>query len=178
MSGIVDLKKTPQKSDTSAPIREVQAFQPMSWEAPEFTEYEKSRVWYIALFGVAALLVLAMVLVKNYIAAALFVLLAPVVYLASAKKPRVLNFGISGKGVQIGDRLYPYDDLQSFWIFYEPHMDRAELSLRSRKAVMPYVRLPLGSQNPAVVHALLSRFLPERKHADSVVDAMARRAGF
>lgn len=150
----------------------------LSWEAPEFDTYKKSRGWHVALFGIAGLLIFITVLLENYTAAAFFGIAAAVVYLYGNKEPRVLTFAISGKGIEIAGRLYVYESLRSFWIFYEPHARRSELSLRSNKTLMPYIRIPLGSTNPVTVHALLSRFLPERKHADSVADTLSRKAGF
>ena len=181
VSHVVDLKKaTPQAiaqenqpKTGSSPLP-----QSLNWEAPEFDAHEKSRGWHAALFGISGILILLMALFKNYTAAAFFGIAGAVLYLYGNKEPRVLTFTISGKGVEVAGRLYPYDSLRSFWIFYDPHMRRSEVSLRSNKTLMPYIRVPLGSTNPATVHALLSRFIPERKHADSVADTLSRKARF
>lgn len=183
---IVDLKKSQAKTASSAisiPQESAvntdgaKAPEALTWKAHEFAMYRKTFVWFAGLWGAAGLIVLVMILLKNYTAAALFAIAAFVMSLYGKTQPRVMIFGVSSQGVRIGERLYLYSDLRSFWIFYEKGV-RAELSLRSNRALMPYVRAPLGDMNPAKVHAALSRYLPERKHADSAVDALSRHIGF
>ena len=183
VSPIIDLKKTAQgKSEktvnpSAGTSEKGAAPEAITWQAPEFTMHEKGFWWYGALFGITGLLVLASILLKNFTAAALFMLSAAVVYLFAQKSPRALTFTADARGVQIDGRLYAYDALRSFWIFYDPP-HRAELSLRSRSLLMPYVCAPLGSINPAHLHRLLTRFLPEAKHAQSLADSLSQRAGF
>ncbi|MDP3964019.1 MAG: hypothetical protein Q8Q39_06020 [bacterium] len=178
---VVDLKNK-DRSEVGVqknPTQGVQASSPeaLRWEAPEYITSPKSHIWYGGVISVAALVVLAMALLENYTAAVFFVIATFIVTLYAAKEPRVLEFEIDGRGIRIDERLYAYEELRSFWIFYEPGV-RTELSLRSKKTVMPYVHAQLGKVNPAKVHALLSRYLPERRHADSFVDNVSHRIGF
>lgn len=178
---VVNLKKsTVQGGAASAGVPQSSAisqFQPITWETPEFVTTVKTRTWYGALFGIAAIIVLLMVWLQNYTAVVFFVLSAFMVYVYSKKLPRSLKFGVTGRGVLVGDRTYLYEDLRSFWIFYEKGV-QSELSLQSNKMVMPYIHIPLGQTNPARVHVLLSQFLPEQKHENSAIDAISRSMGF
>ena len=180
---IIDLKKTAQGENGKAVNRfaeiseKATAPKIITWQAPEFAVHGKSFRWYAALFAATGLLVLVSALLKNYTAAALFMLAAAVVYVFAQKSPRVLVFAVDARGVRIDGRLYAYDALRSFWIFYDPP-GKTEVSFRSRSMLMPYIRVPLGSTNPAQLHRLLTRFLPETKHAESVADSLSERAGF
>ena len=175
---VVDLKKTERQDPApKAASVETEDGAPLSWEVPEYDANKKSPAWYAAIYSAAALVIGVMIWIENYTAAAFFSIAAFVVTLYASKEPRMMTFGIDGRGIRVGDRLYVYEDLRSFWIFYEPGV-RAELSLRSRKVGIPYIRIPLGNVNPAKVHLMASRFLPERRHADSVIDDFARHIGF
>ena len=182
-SPVVDLKKNEQGKggNTAGRVLETSgknaAYEVLTWQAVEFAAHEKGFWWYGLLVGATAIVVLVSVLLKNYTAAVLFVLSAVIVALFAQKSPRMLTFTADARGVQIGGRLYAYDALRSFWIFYDPP-HRADLSLRSRSLFMPYIHIPLGSINPAQLHRLLSRYLPETKHAQSLADSLSQRAGF
>ena len=93
------------------------------------------------------------------------------------KKPREINLAITAKGIKIDKTLYEFDNLKSFWIFYEPPQIK-ELSLRSKKTVMPYIKISLGEQNPVEVRQTLLKYLPERRHKESLVDNLARSLRF
>lgn len=193
---IVDLKKptaekpaaaTPQVSPTPPPALPPEAsrdqpgsapFKPFfTWEAAEFENREKPRSWYLTLAAVAGALMALALWRQDYFAAALLAIAAGVVWLFAKQEPRLLRFAITSRGVQAGPRLYLFDDLISFWIFYDPP-HRKELSLRSKHLLMPYVRMALGDADPVALREHLLRFLPELKHQESVVDAFSRRIGF
>jgi hypothetical protein len=184
MPEVVDLKKPVSKKENAAPARSGEdkndrdAFQPVLWQAGEFDSGEKERGWHLALVLITVAVVALMILYDNYTAVVLFMILAMVIYIYSKKEPRILDFGVTERGVKVGDRVYVYSELISFWIFYDKKAGRSELSLRSRKALMPYIRIPLGDTNPATVHKALTRFMPEIKQRDSLTDAWARRVGF
>jgi hypothetical protein len=152
--------------------------QSVSWIAPEYGFEPKSPRWFLAAFLVGALLIAAMIWMENYTAAAFFGLAVVLIAVYAKKEPSLTEFGVGSSGIRIGDRIYEYADLRSFWIFYDKTIGRSELSLRSRKVVMPYIRVPLESINPAVVHAILSKYLPERRHSDSVSDVISQQIGF
>lgn len=178
---IVDLKNGGGKGESAdnaqANTASVSKPQELNWEAAEFSTPEKSRVWFGILFAGTVAVVGCMIWLQNYTAAVFFVLAGFMIYLYSTREAHRVHFAVTHGGVRVGGRLYAYEDLRSFWIFYEKGV-RSELSLQSHKALMPYIRIPLGQTNPARVHALLSRYLPEQKHADSAIDAFSRSVGF
>jgi len=85
----------------------------------------------------------------------------------------MIEVTISGQGVQINNRLFPYETLQSFWIFYRPG-DIKEVSFRSQKIVMTHIKVPLGNQDPNTVRKLLLEFLPEKPQKELLIDTITR----
>jgi len=149
----------------------------IEWAAPEFEYYQKSKSWFIVGGSIAALILLWALWSNNI----LFALVIGLAYFSLAvfamKKPRQLQLSVDFRGVRIDNLLYSYDDLKSFWIFYNPPFTK-ELSLRSRKKLMPYVKIPLGDESPVEIRKILLKYLPERKHKESAVDNLAKMVGF
>ena len=149
----------------------------IEWTALEFKKYKKGKRWFVLPALIALIVIIAAILLKNLLLVIATILTVFVVYIYAKKEPRKIKFSISGNGVQIDQVVYRFEDLKSFWIFYEPGKVR-EISIRSKKAFMPYIKIPLGEQNPAEVRRLLLKFLPEKKHKESVIDEWTRKSGF
>lgn len=195
MPQVIDLRKTkknPKKTSQEPPTKSAKKTKrikvktsktkkpgptKIEWTAPEFKKYKKGKKWFIlpALIGLGILIIA--ILSKNFLLAIATILAAFVVYLYALKKPRKIKFSISGKGIQVAKNIYRFEDLKSFWIFYEPP-EVKEISIRSKKTFIPYVKIPLGDQNPVEIRKFLLKFLPERRHPESVIDEWMRKARF
>lgn len=149
----------------------------LEWTALEFKKYKKGKRWFVLPALLALAVIIAAILLKNLLFVIATILTVFVVYIYARKEPRKIKFSISGNGIQIDQTVYKFEDLKSFWIFYEPP-EVKEISIRSKKAFMPYIKIPLDDQNPAEVRRLLLKFLPEKKHKESVIDEWTRRSGF
>ncbi len=132
----------------------------IEWQAPEFEKHEKGPKWFI-LVGIFALAIFTISLfMKNYIFAAMIIIAVFTIFIYALKEPRVINFKIDGKGIAIAQKLYSYSDLESFWIFYEPPQIK-ELSIKSKKWLMPFLKIHLADQNPLPIRQALIKFIPE-----------------
>lgn len=149
----------------------------IEWTAPEFTKYKKEKSWFISLGIIILALIVIAIILKNFLLVIGLILAAFVIYIYAQKEPRKIQFSISGKGIRADQNIYKFEDLKSFWIFYNPP-EIKELSLRSKKMLMPYIRIPLEDQNPVEMRKLLLKFLPERRHKESIIDTWARRIRF
>lgn len=170
MPQVVDLRSKKIQPKTSALTK-------IEWVAPEFTKYKKNTSWFIWLIFIALVIIIIAIILKNFLWAIITILAAFTIYIYATKEPRKIKFSISGQGIQIDQKIYKFEDLKSFWIFYEPP-EIKEISLRSKKNFMPYIKIPLGDQNPVEVRKILLKFLPERKHKESIIDEWAKRIGF
>ena len=149
----------------------------ISWEAPEYAYSKKSPDWYWAV-GIFTIGFFVVALVFNNFLFGIFMLLGGfTIALYGARQPRVVRFTISAEGIRIENRVYPYESLKSFWIFYHPPQVK-ELSVESQKLIMPQIKIPLGDTNPAEVRAYLQQFISERQQEESLIDTMTRFLGF
>lgn len=150
----------------------------MSWSAPEYAQPKNSYERAVLAGIVAAGFFAGSLIIKNYLLAAIIVLTYAILYVYSVRKPLMINFALTPRGFKIGNRLYEFEDLKSFWIFYEPPHQK-ELSLESKKVMMPFIKIPLdGGINPAELRRQIIKYIPEKKQEESLTDIMARRLGY
>ncbi len=164
------------KKEKHAP-REGAALPRISWRTPEFVYYEKSPDWYWALAIVTLALMAVAILQRDFLFGVLIVISSFAVLLYSVRRPKTVTIILSGAGVQIDDRLFSYDTLKSFWIFYRLGEEK-ELSVHSDRVVAPHIKIPLGPTNPNEVREYLLSYLPEQKQEESFIDLLARLMKF
>ena len=149
----------------------------IEWEAPDF-EHNQSGSMLLLIFG--ALLgagAIGVLFFKNFLFAIFLLVAGGLVISHAVRMPRQIKFSVTSRGIRIGSRLYAFEDLQSFWIFYDPPLFK-ELILRSKKTFMPVIRAPLGELDPVRLRHILLRFLREEEEEMSSVDIIAKRLGF
>jgi hypothetical protein len=149
-------------------------------EFKSFEEARKPNMPVLLLMGLAGIALIAyFAKSENYLASFLLFLAGITVVLSIVrreKNPKPLVCKIKSQGVQVARELYPYENLKSFWIFYDPPY-RQELSIRLRNALASHVRIPLGDEDPVKIRELLLKFIPERKQEEALVDVFARIVG-
>ncbi|NQV93095.1 hypothetical protein HQ403_01195 [Candidatus Kaiserbacteria bacterium] len=114
----------------------------ISWQGYEYTHHEKSSDWFWALGIVALSSAITAIIFKNILFALLLLIGAFTVALFAAKRPHLIHFEITRRGVTIDDALYPFSTLESFWIDEDEHGHHS-LILKSQRLIMPYVVIPL-----------------------------------
>ena len=142
-----------------------------SWRAPEFEIYEKSARWYV----LATVFILAMVAYALFtdapIMAITFILIGIVGYIYSQKDPRVVTFSITSKGVLADKEFYSYENIRSFWIFYDPNRTRA-ISLHTKASMLPFVHIPISDEDPVLLRKILLEEIPEIKQDPSLINTI------
>jgi len=172
-----EIKNTPASPAEAGFSEHSDIFHPLEWSALEFIKYKKNPFWFI-IGGLIALGLLIFALIsRNFIFALLIILAAFSLYIWSQKEPRKIKFAITARGIMIEKNLYNFDNLKSFWLFYDPP-EIKYLSLESKKLFMPYIKIPLGDEDPNKIRELLLKFLPEVKQEESLIDALARHLKF
>ncbi|MFZ2192778.1 MAG: hypothetical protein WAV31_00885 [Candidatus Moraniibacteriota bacterium] len=148
----------------------------MHWEAPEFEMLEKNK----KRLAYAALILLGIIgyasFTNNPIPAIVFVLIGIVAYMNSQKAPRHLNFRIIPEGIIAGKELYEFDNMHSFWIFYDPQYKKI-ISLHTKSYLSPFVHIPIHNQDPVAIRKILLRHIPEMKQDHNFAEIVERFFG-
>lgn len=154
---------TPENSTRTSSIK---------WSAFEFPPFygdNRVSIWIASFF--VALTVYA-VITNNPIMAFAFILFATVIFLRMKRQPSIIPCTINASGIRSGNDWYDFENIQSFWILYEP--DDQRILLETNGALAPFASIPLGDANPTTIREFLIRFIPEKRSDPGIVDTLAR----
>ncbi|MFZ2188581.1 MAG: hypothetical protein WAV73_03410 [Candidatus Moraniibacteriota bacterium] len=148
----------------------------LSWSAPEFDmiEQNKKRLSYAALVLLA--IIIYATFTNNPIMAIVFVLIGIVAYMYLNKEPRILNFQIVPEGILAGKEIYEFENIRSFWIFYDPEYKKV-ISLHIKSYLTPFVHIPINKEDPVEIRRILLEYIPEIKQEHNAVEILERFLG-
>lgn len=148
----------------------------ISWKAPEHMHTEKSTDWYWIVGIISVTLAVISVLLGNTLFAILIIVGVFTLTVYSTKKPSTVHIELTPTGIKMHDLLYPYSNLESFWI--EEQQLSPRILLKTTKKIAPYVVILLGDANPDEVRDELLVHLPEIKHSEPFIEKLLIYFGF
>ena len=148
-----------------------------SWEAPEYEHFEKHPKWYWVMGGILLAIVVYALVTNSILMAITFILIGMLGYIYAEREPRIIRMEITPDGIRVDNYFYDYDDIRSFWIFYEVEENIKVLSLHSKKTFLPHIHIPIGNANPIKIRETLLQYLPEIKQELSIPDRLERLIG-
>lgn len=132
----------------------------INWEAYEHHHIERKSDWYWILGILTIASFLACIFLGN-ILLGIFILLAGIVTaILAVRKPKIISYAVTVRGLRIDDRLFPYTTLEAFFID-EEHPLGAQLLVRSEKWFMPLLILPLPEDSIDSIEDIIAERLPE-----------------
>lgn len=145
----------------------------LHWRAPEYEVYERDKKWFLYMSLVWVALIAYAVWTNSPIMAITFILIGIIEYIHVGQEPKLLDFAITADGVIAGNELYHFDNLHSFWIFYEPPYQK-ELSLHTKGKLAPFIHIPLENEDPTQIREILLKNIPEIKQEQRLVNTLER----
>ena len=170
------LKKSSQSEVLPSVLSSKKPTPKISWEAPSFYFNPQKKYFALTVIALASGGGAMFFFRQDNLMAIFLILSSLVLILYSNKRPEISKITVNQTGVAIGNALYYYKDLRSFWIHYNPG-GMKELSIESKKWYMPYVRVSIEGKNPLIIRSLLVNFLAEKEHENSLVDIISRKIG-
>ncbi len=152
---------------------------PFIWETYEYYFQEKTSDWYwsVGIVGVSISILCAMF--SSVMFALLIFLSTFALTLFASKQPNIIRFEVSKKGVMIGNTLYPFGTLDSFWVEDNRHVGHpSKLIIKSRKMVVPLIAIPLDQINPEDIRDFLLDHLLEDHHLEPLGQKFLEYLGF
>lgn len=144
-----------------------------TWQAPEYESYDRDKKWYVVMtLGLLSIIVYAF-FTNSPIMAITFILIGIIEYIYISREPKMLDFSIAEKGIVIGKEIYEFEQINSFWIFYDPETIKS-LSLHIKSNVIPYLQIPLHNEDPEEIHKILLQYIPEIKQNYKLRDSFSR----
>lgn len=150
---------------------------PIKWEEYEYTHKPKSGDWFWLIASGALVLIIVSILMKNFLLGVIAIAGAFSVAMLGAQKPKKLSYAIENRGIKAGSHFYPFKELESFWINYEPP-HKKEIILESKKKITKHIKIPLGNNNPKFIRESLKKILKEEEHEETMIDVITEKLGF
>ncbi len=147
-----------------------------SWHTHEYAHREKTQDWFWVLGIVAVAAAITSIIFGNVLFAIVIVIGAFVIALFAARKPNIVNVDIGEKGVRVGNVLYPFKTLKSFWID-EEHREGARLILVSQKMIMPYIIIAVEHDDIKELGEFLDTKLKAEPYEESPFQVILDRLG-
>lgn len=152
----------------------------ISWEHQEYTHKEKTTDWYWTVGIVAVGGIFLSLFFKNFLFALIIILFVATSFTLTKRKPKILPFEISRKGIRAGNVLYPYSLLESFWVIDEEDNMEDRIYLRSKKPLSPIIILPFDSSliDPEKIRDYLLDYLDEEELEEPFYQVVMEWFGF
>lgn len=140
----------------------------ITWQASEYVHHEKGAEWFLALIGVAAvLLVLDIVLIRSWTFGVLIIVMAVAAIVVARRPPRVITYAVDSQGIQIDEKHFGFRDFRAFGVVQEGAFYSIRLIPIKRFMPMVSVYFPseLGEQ---IVDAFGARLPMEQIKLDPI----------
>jgi len=146
------------------------------WQAPEYLYKEKSSDWFWSIGIITFAGAISAYMFGNILLVILILLCGITLALFGARKPKTISFEISRKGIRADSILYPFHNLQSFWILEKERENI--LLLKSQKILAQQINIPLGDTDPDQVQMFLENFIPGEEDNEPLAERIMNRLGF
>jgi len=150
--------------------------QEIKWSAPEFHFYDKGVVWYWLIVLTTIIIVALALWQKNFLFAIFIIIASMLVITWGRQEPRTIDFTLSEKGLDIGEKQFiAFKDLAGFNII-ETHDNEEinELVLKSNKKVIGWTKVIIAKQRKNQINNLIEKHIPKIEYEESLADHLAR----
>jgi hypothetical protein len=132
-----------------------------SWIAPEYLQHPKSIRWWVSAAIVLVIAIVLEALTGSWTMLAATLAFAGVFYFTHQyHPPRHTKINISELGLKIGHHRILFEEIEFFWIIYNPP-EVKRLFIRIKDSLLPDLVIELEDQDPQAIRAFLERYLVE-----------------
>ena len=118
----------------------------ISWETIDHIKEDRSSDWFW-IVGIVAIAGSVLAIFFSNILLGLLILLAAFASFMFVNTPgKMENYQLNNRGVIVGETLYPYSTLKSFYVVDEDGFDRDRILIKSEKLFMPMIVIPIGNE--------------------------------
>ncbi|MBU0999325.1 hypothetical protein KKG24_03425 [Patescibacteria group bacterium] len=145
------------------------------WSALEYEERDRNPDWFWALGIIVVTSSIAAIIFENYFFAVLLILSGILLGFFAIKKPDVVTYELNSRGLMIRNRLYPYENIKSFWV----QEAKPTLFIHSERAFMPIISMPIDETIIADIHSImLSKNIAEVEMKEHAAEKIMEVLGF
>jgi hypothetical protein len=154
----------------------------LEWTALEYEEREREQDWFWALGIIVITSSLASIIYSNYFFAILIILSGILLGFFAQQKPDMISYELNEKGLRIATRLYPYENIKSFYIQIDHSEEitmKSILLIKSERAFMPILSIPIEKSSVTQIKSiLLSKNVIEEEMKEHIPEKIMDFFGF
>ncbi len=147
-----------------------------SWSALEYEERERGPDWFWALGIIVVASSATSIIFSNYFLAVLLVLGGALLGFFAIKKPDTVFYELNEKGLKIHTRLYPYENIKSFWVQVDL---KPMLFVKTERFFMPVISVPIEENMAPEIHDIfLGQNVAEEEMKENPSEKIMEHLGF
>jgi len=148
-----------------------------SWSASEYIAHNKGAAWFVLLGIVLLAFIGAFYVATKDIVVPVVVAVAGITFgVFAARSPRVLEYTVNAKGIQIGPKFYTYADFKSFSVAEDGPLPA--IVLLPLKRFLPPITVFYEPKEEDTILNVLANYLPHEEKQPDLVDKLMRRIRF
>ena len=151
--------------------------QSVIWEAPEYIHNDKESDWFWILTIITISAALSAFFFANYLFSLLIIIAGGVLGLVAKRKPLIIPFAITTRGVRVGSRLFPYSNLECYYLD-EDDPRGPQLLLQTKQLLNPLITMPVPEEYLEEIAEILEARLPEEELEEPLSDKLLDLFGF
>jgi len=148
----------------------------LKWQAPEYQHYQRSTDWFWAVGIITICIAILAFIFNNALFGVLILLSTTILIFYVFRVPQDIYYEINKRGVMVGDELYPFLTIESFWV--ETRKGEPKIILKSKKTVLPYIVIPVHEDSADEIAAVLREFLEEKELNEPASHKIMEYLGF
>ena len=133
----------------------------INWEVPEYETHERTRNWYMIAAIIGVLLLVYCVITSNFLFAGIVLIGAMIIILTDGKEPAKVQIRLTDGGIEVGHKIYDYDEIKDFSIVYKPKLGVKNLYFEFKTVTKPRLSIPLLDRDPLIIRDKLLKYLQE-----------------
>ena len=130
------------------------------WKAPEHHYFEKTIEWFLVLAIISSSLIFSAFYLNNPLLGILIGIAAIMIAVATIRKPRMIPYSISVRGLRTGNKFYSMRSLAEYSID-EEHRNGPHLLVITNQMLTPTLVVPLPAELIDDIEAILAERVPE-----------------
>jgi hypothetical protein len=158
----------------------------LSWSALEYEEKTRSPDWFWALGIIVVTSSIASVIFGNYFFAALLIISGLLLAFFAIKKPEIVEYELTDRGLKIRNHFYPYENIKSFWVQSHNPLEinrevfkKPMLFIHSERIFMPIISIPIDEEIGKHIRSImLSKDIPEEEMKEHTSEKIMEALGF
>jgi hypothetical protein len=159
------------------PVASTSPAESISWNASEFLHHEKSGSWYVYVSLTALVLAVGIYFATREIFSVVIIILVATIFGAfGAMKPKVLEYSIGPKGIQVATKHFNFEDFRSFAVIEEGALPSVQLLPQKRLAIA--ITMYFEPKDADKIVKILGEYLPLEHQDNDFIDKFASKIHF